>query len=341
MLDEGLLDVPSLADGTPSPVTGAFALHITSTLPTGTVATKGGAAMASADTFHIVVHGSGGHASEPFRAIDPIPIACEIVQALQLMVTRRIDIFDPAVVTVGQITAGTTNNIIPDTATIIGTIRTVSERTRADVHDNLRRVAERIAEAHGATAEPEIDPRVSGHEQRPRVRRLHARRGRRRDRRRERAPHAQPDHGRRGLLVRAAARARHDAVPRRHAPRPRPAHGRRQPLEPASLFDEEAMVDGVRSTRGWRSVTSALEIAEVQPVAAHVAVRRSVTISNGRTVTAQMPSPTSIPACGSSSRLHRLAAAIGRSQRTVTSACGCRSPRGGARSGPSGRRRRA
>jgi amidohydrolase len=156
MLDEGLLDVPSLADGTPSPVTGAFALHITSTIPTGTVATKGGATMASADTFHIVVHGAGGHASEPFRAIDPIPIACEIVQALQLMVTRRIDIFDPAVVTVGQIIAGTTNNIIPDEATIIGTIRTVSERTRADVHDNLRRVAERIAEAHGATAEPEI-----------------------------------------------------------------------------------------------------------------------------------------------------------------------------------------
>jgi hippurate hydrolase len=157
MLDEGLLDVPPLADGTPSPVTGAFAIHITSTLPTGFVATKGGPTMASSDTFHIVVHGSGGHASEPFRAIDPIPIACEIVQALQLMVTRRIDIFDPAVVTVGQITAGTTSNIIPDTATIVGTIRTVSEHTRAEVHDHLRRVAERIAEAHGATAEPEVE----------------------------------------------------------------------------------------------------------------------------------------------------------------------------------------
>jgi hippurate hydrolase len=156
MLDEGLLDVPALADGTPSPVTGAFALHITSTIPTGMVATKGGAAMAAADTFQIVVHGAGGHASEPFRAVDPIPIACEIVQALQLMVTRRIDIFDPAVVTVGQITSGTTNNIIPDTATILGTIRTVSERTRAAVHDHIRRVADRIAEAHGASAEPTI-----------------------------------------------------------------------------------------------------------------------------------------------------------------------------------------
>lgn len=156
MLEEGLLDVPPLADGTESPVTGAFALHITSTMPTGMAATKGGPAMASADRFHIVVHGAGGHASEPFRTIDPIPIACEIVQALQTMITRRIDIFDPAVVTVGQITAGTTNNIIPETATIVGTIRTVSERTRAMVHDNIRRVSEKIAEAHGAEAEPEV-----------------------------------------------------------------------------------------------------------------------------------------------------------------------------------------
>jgi hippurate hydrolase len=112
--------------------------------------------MASADRLTIRVHGAGGHASEPFRTIDPIPIACEIVQALQLMVTRRIDVFDPAVVTVGRIEAGTTNNIIPHYADIEGTIRTVSESTRTAVHDHLRRVAERIAEAHGATAEPEV-----------------------------------------------------------------------------------------------------------------------------------------------------------------------------------------
>ncbi len=156
ILEEGLLDVPPLADGTPSPVTGAFAIHITSTMPTGAVATRAGACMASADRFVIRVHGSGGHASEPFRTVDPIPIACEIVQALQAMVTRRIDVFDPAVVTVGRIQAGTTNNIIPPMAEIEGTIRAVSERTRHQVHDNLRRVAERIAEAHGASAEPEL-----------------------------------------------------------------------------------------------------------------------------------------------------------------------------------------
>jgi amidohydrolase len=82
MLDEGLLDVAPLADGTPSPVTGAFALHITSTLPTGWVSSRGGPIMASADRFIINVVGRGGHASEPFRALDPIPIACEIVQAI-------------------------------------------------------------------------------------------------------------------------------------------------------------------------------------------------------------------------------------------------------------------
>jgi len=156
MLDEGLLDVPLLADGTESPVTGAFALHISSVLPTGMVATRGGPCMASADEFIIRVEGAGGHASSPHTALDPIPIACEIVQALQVMVTRRIDVFDPAVVTVGRIQAGTTNNIIPPTAEIQGTIRTFSQRTRDQVHDQLRRVSSKIAEAHGATAEPEV-----------------------------------------------------------------------------------------------------------------------------------------------------------------------------------------
>ncbi len=156
MLDEGLLDVPPLADGTESPVTGAFALHITSTIPTGVLATKGGPILASADEFTIRVYGSGGHASAPAQAVDPVPIACEIVIALQTMITRRIDTFDPAVVTVGQIHAGTKNNIIPPVAEINGTIRTFSESTRTQVHENMQRIAEKIAEAHGATAEPEI-----------------------------------------------------------------------------------------------------------------------------------------------------------------------------------------
>jgi amidohydrolase len=150
MLEEGLLDLPARPDGSDSPVTGAFALHITSSLPTGWLSCRGGSIMASADTLYITVKGRGGHASEPYRALDPIPIACEIVQSLQTMITRRIDVFDPAVVTVGKIVAGTVNNIIPEIAQIEGTIRAVSERTRRAVHDGIRRVAEGIAAAHDA-----------------------------------------------------------------------------------------------------------------------------------------------------------------------------------------------
>jgi len=150
MLNEGLLQLPHRADGSESPVTGAYALHISANLPSGWIASKGGAVMASADQMHIKVIGRGGHASQPHAALDPIPVACEIVQALQMMVTRTIDVFDPSVVTVGRITAGTTNNVIPETAEIEGTIRAVSERTRSKVRDGIRRVAEGVAAAHDA-----------------------------------------------------------------------------------------------------------------------------------------------------------------------------------------------
>ena len=156
MLEEGLLDLPGRPDGTESPITGAFALHITSALPTGWLGCRGGPILAAADTLFITVKGRGGHASQPHRALDPIPIACEIVQALQTMITRRIDVFDPAVVTVGKIMAGTVNNIIPETAEIEGTIRAVSETTRRLVHDGIRRVAEGIASAHDAEVTVEV-----------------------------------------------------------------------------------------------------------------------------------------------------------------------------------------
>ena len=156
MLDEGLLDVADRSDGTPSPVDAAFALHITSALPSGWVSSRRGAVMASADTMTIRITGRGGHASEPHRALDPIPVACEIVQALQTMITRSIDVFDPSVVTVGRISAGTTNNVIPEVAEIEGTIRATSESTRAKVHDGIRRVAEGVAMAHGCECDVQV-----------------------------------------------------------------------------------------------------------------------------------------------------------------------------------------
>jgi hippurate hydrolase len=157
MLEEGLLDVPPLSDGSESPVDAALAIHIMSTLPAGWLAARGGSTMASADTLRIRITGKGGHASAPHHAVDPIPVACEVVQSLQTMITRSIDVFNPAVVTVGRISAGTTNNVIPESAEIEGTIRAVSEHSRKKVHDGIQRVANGIAGAHGCGVDVEID----------------------------------------------------------------------------------------------------------------------------------------------------------------------------------------
>ncbi len=148
MLEEGLLDVVPEA-----PVSGAFALHISSTFPSGSINVRPGPMMAAADQWRMAVHGRGGHASEPHAAADPIPVAAEIVLALQSMVTRRVDVFDPAVVTVAHIEAGSTNNVIPDSAFLEGTIRTLSAERRADVVASVQRVATHIAAAHGLTVD--------------------------------------------------------------------------------------------------------------------------------------------------------------------------------------------
>jgi hippurate hydrolase len=153
MLEEGLL--AHVADGA-QPVSQAFAIHQSPTMPAGLIASKGRSIMASADTVQITVRGRGGHASMPHQALDPIPVACEIVTAIQTMITRRVDAFDPAVVTIAKIGAGTTDNVIPETAILTGTIRAVSERTREGVIEDLERLATLISAAHGATAEVEV-----------------------------------------------------------------------------------------------------------------------------------------------------------------------------------------
>ena len=155
MLEDGLLEQAGAGAG---PVALAFALHQTPTIPSGVVASRGEALLAASDTLRVVIRGRGGHASAPHHALDPIPIACEVVTALQALVTRRVDAFDPAVVTIARITAGTTSNVIPEVAELYGTVRTVSERTRREVHDSVRRLAEGIAGAHGAEAEVDLEP---------------------------------------------------------------------------------------------------------------------------------------------------------------------------------------
>ena len=117
MIEDGLLD--PLPDA-------AFALHISPNMPFGVFASRAGTLMASSDVIRIKVTGAGGHASMPHDAHDPIPVLCEIVTALQVMVTRRIPVFEQAVITIASIHAGTTNNVIPEVGRLLGTLRTLS-----------------------------------------------------------------------------------------------------------------------------------------------------------------------------------------------------------------------
>ena len=149
MLDDGLID--PLPDA-------AFALHIMPNSPHGLVAGRAGPLLASADQFDIVVQGRGGHASMPHDALDPVPVACEIVTALQTVVTRKFPVSDPVVATVAKIEAGTAHNVIADRVAMRGTLRTLSAGNRARLHDALRLVATNIAAAHGMTAEVTITP---------------------------------------------------------------------------------------------------------------------------------------------------------------------------------------
>jgi hippurate hydrolase len=151
-LHEGVLDA---RDGGQA-VAWAFAIHQSPSIPSGVVTTRRGPLLASADELFVTLRGRGGHASMPHHANDPIPVACEVVHAFQTWVTRRVDVFTPAVITVGHIRAGTTTNVIPETARIDGTIRTVTPRVRSEAHAAIRRIAEHVAAAHDMAAEVEI-----------------------------------------------------------------------------------------------------------------------------------------------------------------------------------------
>jgi len=134
-----------------------YGIHVmSSSVPTGTFTTKPGTMMASADEIHVTVVGMGGHGSQPHTAKDPIPVAAEMVSALQLMITRSFDAFDPVVITVGQFHAGTKANIIPDTAEFQATIRTFSPENRSRIKTEAVRLCESIAEGYGLKAEVKV-----------------------------------------------------------------------------------------------------------------------------------------------------------------------------------------
>ena len=147
MLDDGLLD--PLPDA-------AFALHIMPNAPHGTIGGRAGTLLAAADMIEIAVVGKGGHASMPHDTRDPVPVACEIVMALQAMVTRRFDAAEAVVVTITQLDSGSAHNIVPDRATLKGTMRTLTPDKRAAVQADIRRLATNIAAAHDCQAEVTI-----------------------------------------------------------------------------------------------------------------------------------------------------------------------------------------
>ena len=147
MLDEGLLELTG-----ERPIA-AFGLHVLSSrLPLGVFASRAGALTSASAGLTVTVRGAGGHGSLPHTTRDPVPVLCETVLALQTMVTRRFDIFDPVVVTVGRIEAGTSDSIIPDTAVLRATLRTFSDEARNKLREATEQVCTGVAAAHGLTA---------------------------------------------------------------------------------------------------------------------------------------------------------------------------------------------
>jgi amidohydrolase len=206
MIAEGVLDSAGRRPAA------AYALHVFgAAVPHGTFAARPGTTMAASDSLEVTVVGSGGHGGRPHRARDPIPVTCEIVTALQTLVTRRSDIFDPVVLTVGSLHAGTRRNVIPDSARFEATLRTFSAPAKARMKDAATALVESIAGAHGLRSAGD-GLRSQHHRGRPRPAPLPA--------------PGQPAAGGRGLLSCPATDSRR--LP--HAGRRRRHH--RQPLTP-------------------------------------------------------------------------------------------------------------
>ncbi len=126
-----------------------YGIHVAPEVPAGFVATREGPLMAQSDRFDMVITGRGGHGATPHLVLDPVPVAAEIVLALQTLRARRVAPTDPVVVTVGKISGGETFNQVPDSVTLIGTVRTLTKATSQDFPGLLQKVARGIAEAHG------------------------------------------------------------------------------------------------------------------------------------------------------------------------------------------------
>jgi amidohydrolase len=129
-----------------------YGMHNMPGIPVGQFAIRKGGIMAAPDRFTITIKGRGGHAAQPHRTIDPIFIGSQLVGSLQAIAGRNADPLRSVVVSVTRFDAGTTHNIIPDEATLWGTVRTHDEKTRDLAENRIRQIVEGLAGAHGATA---------------------------------------------------------------------------------------------------------------------------------------------------------------------------------------------
>lgn len=153
MVKEGVLDHPK--------VDAVFGMHIESALDLGKIYYKPEAFMASSDWFSIKVKGRQSHGAAPWKSIDPVVVSAAIIQNLQTIVSRQMDITQaPVILTVGKISSGVRPNIIPEEAVMEGTIRTLDSKMQTEVHERLRKMVKNIAEAYGAAAEVSIDTKT-------------------------------------------------------------------------------------------------------------------------------------------------------------------------------------
>jgi len=153
MIKEGAMDNPK--------VDAVFGLHIEDWGDLGKIYYKPESFMASSDWFTIKVHGKQSHGADPWKGIDPIVVSSEIIQGLQTIVSRQMDLTQaPVIITVGKITAGVRPNIIPEEAELAGTIRTLDSKMQKEVHERIKKVATNIAAANGATVDITIDTKT-------------------------------------------------------------------------------------------------------------------------------------------------------------------------------------
>ncbi len=149
LIKEGAMDNPKLDV--------VFGLHMAASLPAGMLAYKSGAAQASSDLFKIIVHGKGSHGAMPWGSVYPIVVSAQIIEGLQHIVSRQSDLTKaPLVISIGSLHAGVRANIIPETAQMDGTIRSLDATMRKETHEKIRQTANAIAAASGATVEVDI-----------------------------------------------------------------------------------------------------------------------------------------------------------------------------------------